>query len=102
MPRPKLQRRISCRPAYSCYKPNGVPMSQLPTLMLAADELEALKLVDRDGHNQLEAARQLGVSRQTLGNIIASARHKVAKALVNGMALELEPVTVTEKETTCR
>ena len=41
------------------------------------------------GLQQLEAAQQLGVSRQTLGNIVARGRHKVAQALVMGMALEL-------------
>lgn len=66
-------------------------MTQLPLLRLALDELEALKLVDLQGLNQQDAATELGVSRQTLGNIIASARHKVAKALVVGMALDLEP-----------
>lgn len=89
MARPKIVRKISCRPAYSCFKPNGVPMTQLPRLMLASDELEALRLVDMLGLQQLEAAQQLGVSRQTLGNIVARGRHKVAQALVMGMALEL-------------
>ncbi|OAN12568.1 hypothetical protein A3K86_17505 [Photobacterium jeanii] len=90
MPRPKLARRIGCRPAYSCFKPNGVPMSELAHNQLAADELEALRLVDLQGLQQQPAAEQLGVSRQTLGNILSSARKKVAQALVEGMALELE------------
>lgn len=89
MSRPKKQRRICCRPAYSCYKPNGVPMAQLESIALAPDELEAIRLVDLNGLNQLAAAQELGVSRQTLGNTIARARHKVAQALVKGMALEL-------------
>ncbi|WP_297479450.1 DUF134 domain-containing protein [uncultured Photobacterium sp.] len=97
MARPKIERKISCRPAYSCFKPNGVPMTQLPRLVLASDELEALRLVDMLGLQQLEAAQQLGVSRQTLGNIVARGRHKVAQALVMGMALEL--VTDTLKNT---
>ncbi|MEC6798971.1 DUF134 domain-containing protein [Photobacterium sp. S4TG1] len=97
MARPKIVRKISCRPAYSCFKPNGVPMKQLPRLVLASDELEALRLVDMLGLQQLEAAQQLGVSRQTLGNIVARGRHKVAQALVMGMALEL--VTDNPKNT---
>ncbi|SMY36659.1 hypothetical protein PMAL9190_02493 [Photobacterium malacitanum] len=66
-------------------------MKQLPRLALASDELEALRLVDMQGLQQQQAAQQLGVSRQTLGNIIARGRHKVAQALVMGMALELAP-----------
>ncbi|PSW18601.1 DUF134 domain-containing protein [Photobacterium sanctipauli] len=91
MPRPKIQRRLTCRPAYQCFKPNGVPMRELASIPLAADELEALKLVDAKGLNQVSAAKELGVSRQTLGNIISQARHKVARALVDGMAIELIP-----------
>ncbi|MGR5149130.1 DUF134 domain-containing protein [Photobacterium alginatilyticum] len=91
MPRPKIHRRIGCRPAYSCFKPNGVPMSQLESIALAPDELEAIRLVDLDGLQQQAAAEKLGVSRQTLGNIVARARHKVALALVKGRALELQP-----------
>ncbi|WP_318402866.1 DUF134 domain-containing protein [Photobacterium leiognathi] len=90
MARPKIERQIGCRPAYSCFKPNGVPMKQLPLLVLESDELEALRLVDMLGMQQIEAAKQLGVSRQTLGNIVASGRNKVAQALVQGWALELD------------
>lgn len=91
MPRPLKPRRLGCRPAYHCFKPNGVPMTSLETLVLAPDELEALKLVDQQGLQQQAAAVEMGISRQTLGNILARARHKVAQALVNGMALELAP-----------
>ncbi|WP_087821266.1 DUF134 domain-containing protein [Photobacterium aquimaris] len=98
MARPKIVRKIACRPAYSCFKPNGVPMKQLPLLTLASDELEALRLVDMQGLQQLQAAQQLGVSRQTLGNIIARGRRKVAQALVMGMALELAPDSIQTTE----
>ncbi|MEJ2764037.1 DUF134 domain-containing protein [Photobacterium sp. MCCC 1A19761] len=91
MPRPQKPRRIGCRPAYDCFKPNGVPMARLETLALAADELEALKLVDQQGLQQQAAAAEMEISRQTLGNILARARHKVASALVNGMAIVLAP-----------
>ncbi|MCG3865537.1 MULTISPECIES: DUF134 domain-containing protein [unclassified Photobacterium] len=90
MARPKIERQIGCRPAYSCFKPNGVPMKKLASLRLDSDELEALRLVDMQGLQQVEAAKQLGVSRQTLGNIVASGRKKVAQALVQGLALELD------------
>ncbi|MGF1693576.1 DUF134 domain-containing protein [Photobacterium kagoshimensis] len=98
MARPKLARRIGCRPAYSCFKPNGVPMSELSHHQLAADELEAIRLVDLMGLQQQPAAEQLGVSRQTLGNILASARKKIAQALVEGMALELQSAPLADKQ----
>ncbi|EAR54756.1 hypothetical protein SKA34_21950 [Photobacterium sp. SKA34] len=65
-------------------------MKELASLRLDSDELEALRLVDMQGLQQVEAAKQLGVSRQTLGNIVASGRKKVAQALVQGLALELD------------
>ncbi|GAL08209.1 hypothetical protein JCM19237_4442 [Photobacterium aphoticum] len=51
-----------------------------------------------NGLNQQAAAQALGVSRQTLGNIVASARHKVASALVGGMALELASPPQRDRE----
>lgn len=79
-------------------------MSELDALPLAADELEALRLVDLNGLSQQDAAQELGVSRQTLGNIVSAARHKVAAALVKGMALELETQIQPgkEKEPSCQ
>ena len=66
MPRPKIPRQICGRPADSCFKPNASPMSQLEQIHLAADEFEALRLVDLQGMQQQEAAVVMGVSRQTL------------------------------------
>ncbi len=79
-------------------------MSELDALPLAADELEALRLVDLNGLSQQDAAQELGVSRQTLGNIVSAARHKVATALVKGMALELDTQIRPnqEKEPSCQ
>ena len=55
MPRPKIPRQICGRPADSCFKPNAIPMSQLEQLHLAADEFEALRLVDLQGMQQQRA-----------------------------------------------
>ena len=79
-------------------------MSELDASPLAADELEALRLVDLNGLSQQDAAQELGVSRQTLGNIVSAARHKVATALVKGMALELDTQIRPnqEKEPSCQ
>ena len=92
MPRPKLPRKVQCRAPYSLYKPNGVKGCTLPKILLAADELEALRLADMQGMGQQQAADEMGVSRQTLGNILGSARGKVASALVQGHALEIESI----------
>ena len=87
MARPKIHRQICARAPYSCFKPNGVPMTELKHIELLAEELEALRLADQEGLSQLNAATQMKVSRQTFGNIIKRARSKVAICLVNGHAL---------------
>ena len=90
MARPKKCRRICGRPAYSCFKPNGIPMTKLEKVTLLAEEFEALRLADYQNLSQQEAADHMGVSRQTFGNIINSARFKVAESLVKGNALVLD------------
>ena len=62
-------------------------MRQLDVLSLQLDELEAIRLVDREGLYQEEAATRMGVSRVTFGRILRQAREKVAEALLNGKAL---------------
>ncbi len=64
-------------------------MRQLETVELAIDELEAMRLVDHEGLSHEEAAHYLGVSRQTVGRVVESARRKVADALLGGKALAI-------------
>jgi predicted DNA-binding protein (UPF0251 family) len=64
-------------------------MRDLREVVLAADELEALRLADLDGLYRKEAAAQMQVSRQTFDRIVRSARAKVAEALVGGCALRI-------------
>ncbi len=87
MGRPKIPRNICGKPADSCFKPNAIPMTQLEQVALAADEFEALRLVDLQGMQQQQAAIVMGVSRQTLANLVKAARYKVTDCLVNGKAL---------------
>ncbi|WHP81849.1 DUF134 domain-containing protein [Edwardsiella anguillarum] len=47
-----------------------MPVCQLEQVTLARDEFEALRLVDREGLQQQQAAAEMGVSRQTLVNIL--------------------------------
>lgn len=71
-------------------KPAGIPARELEELILGFDEAEALRLADLEGLYQEAAARSMGVSRQTFGRIVESARRKVADALLNGKALRIE------------
>ncbi|MDO6387207.1 DUF134 domain-containing protein [Uliginosibacterium sp. 31-12] len=98
MARPPKQRCIRCAPVSDYFKPRGVPLHALDEIALELDELEALRLADLDGHYQTEVALRMGVSRQTIGNILARARHKIADALLNGKALRISSTSQGEAQ----
>ncbi len=89
MPRPKSRRRVFSMPRYSEFHPLGTPDETLEEINLTIDELEAVRLSDLEGMYQQQAARQMNVSRQTFGRILESARHKVARALIDGNRLRI-------------
>jgi predicted DNA-binding protein (UPF0251 family) len=90
MPRPPKPRWCQGPPPQRVYKPAGVPLGRLPQVPLGLDELEALRLCDLLGLSQEEAGARMGISRGTVQRLLASARAKVAEALVHGKALVLE------------
>ena len=65
-------------------------MCALETIRLKADELEALRLCDLEGLYHVEAAKRMGISRQTFDRILKKAHQKVAKTLVIGCVLQLD------------
>jgi predicted DNA-binding protein (UPF0251 family)/predicted Fe-Mo cluster-binding NifX family protein len=62
----------------------------LHVVTMTMDELEALRLVDAESFSQAAAAREMGVSRPTLGRIVQSARVKTAQVLTKGWGLAIE------------
>jgi len=90
MARPRQCRRVSSMPESNYFKPRGIPLSMLETVILTVDEFEAVRLADLEGLYQEQAAEKMKVSRQTFGRIIESAHKKVAEALVKGRALKIE------------
>lgn len=90
MPRPMKYRIVNGRPITNIFKPAGIPQCELEEVVLTLDELEALRLADLEKYYQEEAAKRMGISRQTFGNIIESARRKTADVLVNGKTLRIE------------
>jgi predicted DNA-binding protein (UPF0251 family) len=90
VPRPKKPRLCGCNIKGSVFKPTGIPVYKLEQIQLQRDELEVLKLCDRDGLVQEQAGSRMGISRGTVQRLLASARQKVAQALVEGRALVIE------------
>ncbi len=87
MPRPVKCRNIGCNPDFLMFKPAGIPSAELDEVVLSFDEFEAIRLADYEGLYHVAAALQMQVSRQTFGNILASARHKVSAMLILGKKL---------------
>lgn len=83
-------RRVAFSPAIRDFKPCGIPRYALQEVYLPVEGLEAMRLIDLEGLDQAEAALRMGVSRQTLGRILAGARRTVTQALVEGLALRIE------------
>lgn len=88
MSRPLSPRSVSSRPVAPLFKPGGVPA--VSQIRLGLDEFEALRLADVERLQQADAAPRMGISRQTFGRVLASARRKVAEALVFGHALRID------------
>lgn len=90
MARPKKNRIVAGDPQVSYFKPRGIPLRQLEEVTLSVDEMEALRLADKENLSQADAGEKMGVSRATFGRIVQRARHLVAEALVAGKAIRVE------------
>lgn len=89
MSRPPKKRIVSFDPEVTLFIPSGVPRCRMETVIFGTDEIEALRLTDLEGMYQGQAADAMGISRQTLGNILCSARRKASEALTQGKAIRI-------------
>lgn len=89
MPRPKLCRKIIGSPSALYFSPAPDSDEIVNVATITLEEFEALRLGDWLGLYHDECARQMGVSRQTFGNMITVARQKIAGAIVNGQAIRI-------------
>jgi predicted DNA-binding protein (UPF0251 family) len=69
------------------FKPFGIPITNLEPAILFYEEYEAIRLLDYLGMTQLEAAREMAVSRPTLTRIYERARRTIAESFVEGKAI---------------
>jgi len=89
MPRPRKCRRVFEEPEITYFKPAGVPLRELEEVEITVDEFEALRLVDSEGLEQIEASKKMKISQPTLHRLIISARKKIACVLANGNAIKI-------------
>ena len=86
MPRPQRLRRICALPGHTLFAPeDGAKAS----VALALDEYEAVRLMDHEGLTHEQCAEVMQVSRTTVTEIYASARRKIAEAMVEGKTLSI-------------
>ena len=90
MARPAKLRCVAQFPNVGFFRPVGVPMSALQGVCLSLEEVECIRLKDLEGLEQEECAQQMRVSRPTFHRILESARKKLADALINGKAIQIE------------
>ena len=90
MPRPPKYRRVEFEPQITYFKPAGIPKCKLQELILNVEELEAIRLKDKEGLEQEECAERMHVSRPTFQRILMSARAKIATAIIEGKAIRIE------------
>ncbi|MBQ7585375.1 MAG: DUF134 domain-containing protein [Desulfovibrionaceae bacterium] len=90
MARPKQCRWVEQKPNVTFFKPCGVPLTELDTLILKVEELEALRLSDLEGLSTSEAAQKMRVSRFSFARTLKKARQLVAQTLIEGKALRIE------------
>lgn len=87
MARVKTKRELKFKPKFKNFAPCGVSTE---SINLLHEEIEAIYLMDYKNLYQEDAASSMGVSRTTFSRIIKNARTKIAIALINGKALNIE------------
>ena len=89
MARPPKRKVVGKKPLADYLKPRGIPLKYLEENSLTMEEVEAMRLADKEGCYQEDAANQMGISRQTFQRLLKKARYKVADALMNGKAVHI-------------
>lgn len=88
--RPTKWRKIENIPEVTFFVPAKTCSSGCPRNTLLFEELEAIRLKDKEGLEQEECAKRMQVSRPTFQRILLSAREKVADSLISGKAIHIE------------
>lgn len=89
MPRPKKCRMVCHYPTTRGFLPDP-PNPEQEAVVLTVDEYEAIRLIDKEGLSQEQCGDFMQVARTTVQQVYASARHKLACALVQGLPLHIE------------
>lgn len=89
MSRPRKCRKVCQLPKSMEFVPADGG-DQRSVVVLAVDEYETIRLIDKEGFSQEACGAYMKVARTTVQQIYASARKKLAEALVDGLTLKIE------------
>lgn len=90
MVRPRKWKRVGFKPEVTYFKPKAVALKDLEEVTLTFEELETLRLVNKEKLSQGEAADLMGIHQSTFQRTLTKAREKVTDALVDGKAIKIE------------
>ncbi len=90
MSRPVKLRYVAQLPNTGFFRPMGIPANALQEVRLSVEEIESIRLKDLESLEQEECAQKMRISRPTFHRILESARKKLADALINGKAIQIE------------
>ncbi len=90
MPRPEKFRKICRPPLMTGFKPTGMLYSKSESLQLTFEQYESIRLISYESLSQIDAAVKMNVSRPTITRIYNKANKIIAKALIEGKAIEIE------------
>lgn len=92
MPRPRKHRNVCSFPKVTEFFPADQELNIQSTdaVALTVDEYEAVRLIDYERFSQEDCSTRMGVARATVQSIYASARKKIALALVEGIPLKID------------
>jgi len=86
--RPIKPRHIKSEPRTHLFSPRGKP-GRPDEVNLRYEDLEALRLADFSGMRQEDAARHMGISRQSFGRVLKRARKTSAEGLISGKIIRV-------------
>lgn len=87
MARPPKAKKVYEMPKYRRF--GAIDKKAEKVINISIEQFEAIRLIDRVGLTQVEAAKQMDVARTTLQRLYDSGRIKLAIALVDGCELDI-------------
>ena len=90
MARPKKKRTVYHIHMTNQFVPDECKNKKI--VYLDIDEMEAIRLMDLEGHDQITSGNMMGLARTTFQRVLTNARKKIATALVEGLPIMLRGI----------